>query len=241
MRGSCLTWALLAAAAAIASPTKDELYALILRADQVTRRRFETRESDPNIEIRGGGASRRHVRPRNVKGRPEFLDEAPGNGIWISPHCLNSESNKVESKCKSNALKCGHAHVQVEQEQIGKYVSFWWDTVHSSRYSMVAVTYSAQFFFSLAVDVSRVLALRRRCTGRDKGIRRPYVEGGFEQQLSLSVGKRVVHEWSGTFANRTASSANVSTFDGKSLDDDTKVWPKDIIDSKLEARCLLYE
>ena len=209
------------------------------KADQETRRRFEMRGSDRNNEIRGGGASRPHVMPCNLKGQPEFLHEASGNGLWISEDCLNKESNKVESKCKSNPLKCSHAHVRVEQQQIGMYVAFWWYVVHSSRYSRVACTYSAQFFFCLAVDVSR--ALRRRCIGGDKGIRKPYVEGVFERDLSLSVGRQVVVEWSGKFAHRTASAANVSTFEGKSLDDDTRVWPKDIIDSDLQARGLLYE
>ena len=236
MRGSGLTWAL---PAAICPLTNDELVALIRSADKETRRRFETRESDPNNEIRGEGASRPHVRPCNLKGTPEFLQEASGNGLWISQDCLNKESNKVESKCKSKPLNCGHAHVRVEQHQIGMYVAFWWYVVHSSRYSGVACTYSAQFFFSLAVDVSR--ALRRRCTGGDKGIRMPYVEGVFERDLPFSVGRKVVVEWNGKFASRTASAASVSTFEGKSLDDDTRVWPKDIIDSELEARGLFYE
>jgi hypothetical protein len=35
--------------------------------------------------------------------------------------------------------------------------------------------------------------------------------------------------------------ANVSTSEGKSLDDDTRVWPKDIIESDLEPCGFLYE
>jgi hypothetical protein len=216
----------------------EKLVAFVRQADLENRRLFEKRMSDPNIETRGGGASCRPVRPRHdTKGPPEFLDVAFGNGVWISPDCLNKDSKKVDSKCKSNPLECGHAHVKVEQHWIGHYVSFECYIVHSSRYPKCACAIVAQFFFSLAVYDDRVHNTRSRCTGSDKSIRRPYVEGVFNHELTMSVGTRVVEEWSGAFASRTARAANVFTFEGKSLDDDTKVWPKDIIDSDLEARC----
>jgi hypothetical protein len=172
--------------------------------------------------------------PKTATDGPQFVDSGPGNGLWFSLKCFNKGSLTVDAKCKSNPLNCGHPHVKIDQEQIGKFVTINWSTVHTSAYPRKVDAFVAQFFFSLSTSAPSK-PKRQRIEDRTA-----YTEGNFDPALASSVGRRIVREWSSTFVARDARASGIGKYQGKQLNN-TKVWSKDIIENELEARCMLYE
>ena len=158
----------------------------------------------------------------------QFLDSGPGNGIWFSPECFNKGSQNVDAKCKSNPLQCGHSHIKVSQEQIGKFATINWSTVHTSAYPSDVTAIVAQFFFSLSTsNPSR--PKRQRIEQRT-----PFTEGNLDSDLCSSVGRRAVSEWNSTFSTRDARASGIGKYQGKKVSD-TKVWSKKAIETELET------
>jgi hypothetical protein len=158
---------------------------------------------------------------------PQFVESGTGNGLWFSLKCFNKGSLSVDAKCKSNPLQCGHPHVKVDQEKIGKFVTINWSTVHTSAYPSDVTAVVAQFFFSLSTSTPSK-PKRQRVEDRTA-----YTEGNFDSVLCSSVGKRVVREWDSTFECRDARASGIGKYQGKQLND-TKVWSKDTIANELE-------
>jgi hypothetical protein len=158
----------------------------------------------------------------------QFLDHGPGNGLWFSLECFNKSSQNVDAKCKSNPLRCGHHHVKVGQEHVGKFVTINWSTVHTSAYPTDVTAVVAQFFFAVSAS-SHSKPKRQRIENRTA-----YTEGNFDVMLCSSVGKRAVSEWNGAFACRDARASGIGKYQGKQVND-TKVWSKKVIETELEG------
>jgi hypothetical protein len=158
----------------------------------------------------------------------QFLDSGPGNGLWFSLECFNKASQNVDAKCKSNPLKCGHRHMKVKQEQIGKFATINWFTVHTSAYPTDVTAVVAQFFFALSASNSS------RPKRQKLEARTAYTEGNLDPELCSLVGKRAVQEWNSVFASRDARASGVGKYQGKKVND-TKVWNHSVIDADLES------
>jgi hypothetical protein len=158
----------------------------------------------------------------------QFLDDGPGNGLWFSLECFNKSSQNVDAKCKSNPLRCGHPHVKVGQERIGKFVTINWSTVHTSAYPSDVTAVVAQFFFAPSA-LSHSKPKRQRIENRTA-----YTEGTFDEMLCSAVGRRVVRDWNGAFECRDARASGIGKYQGKQVND-TKVWSKKVIEAELEV------
>ena len=171
--------------------------------------------------------SRAEENDEAVNDNEQFLDSGSGNGLWFSVKCFNNGSQTVDAKCKSNPLKCGHPHIKIGQERIGKFVTINWSTVHTSAYPEDAIAVVAQFFFALSSS-NPTRPKRQRIEHRTA-----FTEGEFDPILCASVGKRAVRNWNGAFACRDIRANGIRNYQGKQLSE-TKVWPKKAIESELE-------
>jgi hypothetical protein len=158
----------------------------------------------------------------------QFVDNGPGNGLWFSLQCFNKSSQNVDAKCKSKPLQCGHPHVKVGQEHIGKFVTINWSTVHTSAYPSDVTAVVAQIFFAVSKS-SPSKPKRQRIEDRTA-----YTEGNFDPILCASVGRRAVRDWNSAFSCRDARASGIGKYQGKQVND-TKVWSKKAIDAELES------
>jgi len=128
-----------------------------------------------------------------------------------------------------NTHVCVHTHdVQVDMDEIGKFATINWSTVHTSAYPIDLVAVVAQFFFTLSTE-SATRPKRQRFDDR-----KAFSEGRLHQPSCECVGRRAVLEWEEQFAHRDAASLGIGKYQGKMLSN-TLIWEKGAIESELES------